>query len=218
MTEEELIRYLDYVNTETHLFEKELTGVRLNKEFVEDKLYEIGEYSFKLTWGATRLVIIPQEKFLDYVIKVPFHNKKDYCNIETNLYNLAVKEGLELFFAAEEYVCDYSSNHIYIQERAEIDYDYCIDIMRDYYLVHYDEDDYYEQDEYLNFDDYVMSLASRDGYQPLDSLLIGLFDADDQYKMLYDFIKDNQINDLHYANIGFRDGLPLFIDYSGYNT
>ena len=38
----------------------------------------------------------------------------------------------------------------------------------------------------------------------------------DNWDRLYDFLYDNDINDLHYGNVGYIDGSLVYIDFSGY--
>lgn len=77
----------------------------------------------------------------------------------------------------------------------------------------YDTCDHADEDEdYGDYDDYMVDGDSIEGveYVMRDQWGEALFNKFDE------FCSDNQVNDLHAANVGFVDGHFVCVDYSGY--
>ena len=189
--------------------------------------------------GATKMVIVIDN--CDFVIKIPFYgqqtydsnsdeyvyedflhanngyNNWDYCLTETNIYNMAIKEGVEEFFPETyEYQEGYSIfPPVYIQKK----------------MMLWEDSGYEYESEQEKYDAIVTiektfhSIFSfcgntYDHIPPYIFIYICLsyYGEDETLKLLY-FIKRHNdiINDLHGNNIGVRnDGSPIIFDFSGF--
>ena len=169
--------------------------------------------------GETKACII-SNKLSNWVIKVGFVGMDDYherstdfCAIEEQNYQNAVKEGLEEFFAASYELCSLTPPEefnfeddvtFYIQEWAEPDEEKTSCTCQSYLRS---SDGYYDGDE--DEDTY---------YDPEDEdRIYSLFGDNKRVCDLFDFICNWNINDLHSGNFGYTiNGTPKIIDYSGY--
>ena len=144
-------------------------------------------------WGASKVAIIDDDN--DWVLKIPFCNKScDYCEIEAENYQKAVKEGVEEPFAECYFLMEYEGVPCYIMEKVNCD-EQAI------------ESDLYEiGSDYLGF---------MDTDEILDQLLEFYYEAGFLQKVDA-FLSVNSINDLHTANLGYRGDKLVFVDYSGY--
>lgn len=159
------------------------------------------EISFKS--GLTKLVLIDDG---DWVLKIPFSNKKDHCKMEVRNYMEAVKEGFGNNFAATFFLMTYEGAPCYIMEKAECDE---TDI----------EDKYYDsliETGALSESDVSSCLGSIDSCTIVEELL-ELNYGRETFNRLQDFLNRNKINDLHTGNVGFLKDLLVLIDYSGYH-
>lgn len=159
--------------------------------------------SIVLECGATKAVII--DKDYDYVLKIPFpmESGQNYCQIELENYVNAKQDNLEAYFAETFYLGEYEGAQCYASKKAD-----CNDIegrvsdkIRESYPDMSDED----------FDSYI---GDRWGEENVEEAMMNC--AGDNWDRLYDFLYDNNINDLHYGNIGYIDGSLVYIDFSGY--
>lgn len=171
-----------------------------------------------INYGCTKLVIIPPDT--DYVIKIPFltdetcefcsaiypiHNLHgwDYCASECEWYYVAAQHGIKDFFAQSEYVFSYNDYiKVYVQEKCKI-----------YNGAGYVKHSKEERFEVLNKLD---SIKCRN--TPLDlDFLVELFkyysEAEIQKFLIF---TERNLSDLHNANVGFRYGRPVLVDYSGF--
>ena len=188
--------------------------------------------------GATKMVIVNDN--CDFVIKIPFYgeqiydydsdeysyedflyadngyNSWDYCLTETNIYNMAVKEGVEEFFP-ETY--EYQEGYgifppVYIQKKMILWED-----------SHYEFESEEEKQEALaeieTYDSIFGFCGDIDNRMPpyiFIYICLHYYGEDETFKLLR-FIKrhNNIINDLHCNNIGVRnDGSPIIFDFSGF--
>ena len=173
----------------------------------EDILRKVGvDY---VCYGATKICIVPFDA--DYVIKVPFIYESgdeeidggyEYCKMEADNYEKAVKEGLESFFAATCYIGSIADCDVYIQEKADCNED---DISEIFYSLAEREcsgSDY-------STDDYVYDMDDEDRVR-------AVFMEYSCLGELVEFIRKNRINDLHEGNYGVTDRGYVIIDFSGY--
>ena len=159
------------------------------------------EISFKS--GLTKLVLIDDG---DWVLKIPFSNKKDHCKMEVRNYMEAVKEGFDNNFAATFFLMTYEGAPCYIMEKAECDE---TDI----------EDKYYDslmETGAMSESDVYSCLGSMDSCTIVGELL-ELNYGRETFERFQDFLDKNGINDLHTGNVGFLRDLLVLIDYSGYH-
>ena len=185
--------------------------------------------NFILASGVSKVAIIPKEK--NYVIKIPYYGKYrksngikcfdpyfssisksgDYCKSEEIIYNKAKANGLGTFFAEIEQIGKIKSIPIYVQRKAIIFED-----------VHYPEDD---EEENLNEHEISIFKTITTKYSDLvedeDLPLSWMKDficsyGELAFDKLYNFLSDNNIQDLHSENIGYICEKPVLVDFSGF--
>ena len=185
--------------------------------------------NFILASGVSKVAIIPKEK--NYVIKIPYYGKYrksngikcfdpyfssisksgDYCKSEEIIYNKAKANGLGTFFAEIEQIGKIKSIPIYVQRKAVIFED-----------VHYPEDD-----EEENLNEHEISIFKtittkypdliEDEYLPISWMKDFIFSYGElAFDKLYNFLSDNNIQDLHSENIGYICERPVLVDFSGF--
>ena len=167
---------------------------------------------YHIFYGATRIVVMLDD--FDWVLKFNFHysdSAQDYNELEEVHYKAAIKAGLAEHFAAMYYVGIIENLMVYAQEKVRMDED-CVSSSFFQYTLdnYYCENDGRDEDE-RNEDawDDAMYLDNEDRiYAMIDSVSI----ADELIK----FVFDNNINDLHSANWGYRGTEPVIVDYAGY--
>lgn len=166
--------------------------------------------------GATKGVLLFKEK--GFVIKIPFQvcddsylcgvvdgdTDWDYCSQEVYRYELAEKYEVEKFFLPSEFI-EYVNDEypIYIQEYAEIGES--IDSI---------EASKEERDSVENFN-------SKNFYKCInlnwEAKALSIF-GEDKFLKFKNFIVDNDINDLHLGNIGYKNNIPVLVDYAGFDN
>lgn len=186
-----------------------------------------GLYDDEVAYGMSKYVIFFDD---DSVIKIPFNGEwfyncdceeeggeeyyfdefycKDYCAVEEEIYNRAYNEGLEMFFAATEFIgTGKCGKPFYKSERV-----LCLD-----------SDEGYDFAKRHNPSQGSKDKANKHACQT--PLPFGwLARAYEYYEealvdRLIEFIDENNIDDLHDGNLGFRkDGAPVLLDYSGFNS
>ena len=170
--------------------------------------------------GATKAVLLFDSSF---VIKIGFNGTydeyykgndeyeyrftpfihPDYCKIEKEIYDRACEVGLGMFFTKVDVLCETKGGYpIYIAERVNSLYD----------------GDYYDS-------------SSRDSREKANSIMEEAHTyindswagaaleqyGEELFKKFLRFLDEEDINDLHGGNIGFRnDGTHCLLDFSGY--
>ena len=207
----------------------------LDEDLTEDNFFDnVIEHlpkniSFKYFSGATKLVILFPGA--DYVIKIPFNGQYtyndedeliywefengsygccwDYCLGEVEKYAEAEEIGLENFFAKTELIGHVHGHPIYVQERATIY-----------------EDVAKEKDKQKNSWERRKSareLCDYKGYSCFNGLwILDLQDYcggpdDELFCSFMNYVTD-YISDLHMGNVGYIDGKPVLVDYSGFDS
>lgn len=157
-------------------------------------------------WGASKVAIIDEDN--DWVLKIPFCNKsRDYCEIEAENYQKAVKEGVEEPFAECYFLMEYESAPCYIMEKVNCDEEA---VESDFYEIGSDKlSGQMSEDEISDY------LYSMDTGEILGLLLESYYEVGFLQKVNA-FLSENSINDLHMANLGYRGDKLVFVDYSGY--
>ena len=163
--------------------------------------FDYGEHAARalgisIFYGASKLVFVDED--INYVAKMPFCGLRDYCSIEVGNYN-------EISFHYPKYshyfaecwkagtiTIDGIELPLYIMERADIDEN----------RVYEMSDNYRIENEDSNTCDLVMDCLA--------------FAYDNEVYDIMNIIKEMHINDIHSGNVGFKNDLPIFIDYSGY--
>ena len=168
--------------------------------------------------GACRFVII-DEKHPDFVIKFGWSpSDEKYCRKEAELYAAAKERGLGKYFAWNHYICQFQGRGVYAMEYLDCDEedisekssDYCWKLYCDDNNVDTDEDDWDIRDEF--WDSYNDASDQTYGVVRYLSSMISAKDA----IALDQFIWDNDINDLHDGNFGYRCKQIVICDYAGY--
>ena len=191
---------------------------------------EYGITDFNYAFGATKLVIIPEDT--DYVIKIPFNAIEncdadpfedefyvkfslartangenfewDYCALEEELYNIAKSAGWGKFFLPVEKVKGLEDPYpIYIQEKAQgFGCHSCNDKILDDKL----------RDFCLN---YRVRYGSPEWWADVFESLHE--DEDDLISFLIFLRKNEMEDDLHGNNLGYTmNDFPVIVDYAGF--
>lgn len=185
-------------------------GLKVENNFAPSIFEELDD--IMIYCGMTKMAIVVED--FDYVIKIPFviethlGTDADYCEIEYENYKLAKEYGLARHFAACErlpayhfYSVDYDGDSVvidiplYIMEFAEVDEECTESLCSDCYICDSDDFSDDQKDAARIFSNYY---------------------TDDEVEDLVAFMADNAITDIHCGNIGYINGVPVLIDYSGY--
>ena len=185
--------------------------------------------NFILASGVSKVAIIPKEK--NYVIKIPYYGKyrksngikcfdpyfssisksSDYCKSEEIIYNKAKANGLDTFFAEIEQIGKIKSIPIYVQRKAVI--------FEDVYYPEDDEEENLNEREVSIFKTITTKYSDlvEDEYLPLSWMKDFICSYGElAFDKLYNFLSDNNIQDLHSENIGYICERPVLVDFSGF--
>ena len=185
--------------------------------------------NFILASGVSKVAIIPKEK--NYVIKIPYYGKyrksngikcfdpyfssisksSDYCKSEEIIYNKAKANGLDTFFAEIEQIGKIKSIPIYIQRKAVI--------FEDVYYPEDDEEENLNEHEISIFKTITTKYSDlvEDEYLPISWMKDFICSYGElAFDKLYNFLSDNNIQDLHSENIGYICEKPVLVDFSGF--
>ena len=192
--------------------------------FEDDVIYSFNEKykkPFKYANGATKGVLIFKD--FGFVIKIPFIfcegeemygardgiNRWDYCSQEVCRYEMAEEEGFGNIFLETDLLGEVNNHPIYIQPYAEV-------------LSEMDSENYTSNhcSSTENDKTFVKEINDKEHYDWLDPS----WEADllvkygiEIFKKFKIYIKDNWINDLRNANIGYVGKSPVLIDYAGFD-
>lgn len=168
--------------------------------------------------GACRVVII-DTTHADFVLKFGWRDSDEkYCRKEADLCEKAEAQGLGKYFGWTHYICDYQGRAIYAMEYLDCDEetisdkssDYCWELYCEDNQINTDEDNWdYRDDFWDSYND------STDHTYGVLRYLFSMISAKDAVA-LDQFIWDNDINDIHDGNWGYRDGNLVICDYAGY--
>ena len=185
--------------------------------------------NFILASGVSKVAIIPKEK--NYVIKIPYYGvyrknngikcfdpyfssiskSSDYCKSEEIIYNKAKANGLDTFFAEIEQIGKIKSIPIYVQRKAVI--------FEDVYYPEDDEEENLNEHEISIFKTITTKYSDlvEDEYLPISWMKDFIFSYGElAFDKLYNFLSDNNIQDLHSENIGYICERPVLVDFSGF--
>ena len=185
--------------------------------------------NFILASGVSKVAIIPKEK--NYVIKIPYYGKyrknngikcfdpyfssisksSDYCKSEEIIYNKAKANGLDTFFAEIEQIGKIKSIPIYVQRKAVI--------FEDVYYPEDDEEENLNEHEISIFKTITTKYSDlvEDEYLPMSWMKDFICSYGElAFDKLYNFLSDNNIQDLHSENIGYICERPVLVDFSGF--
>ena len=185
--------------------------------------------NFILASGVSKVAIIPKEK--NYVIKIPYYGvyrksngikcfdpyfssiskSGDYCKSEEIIYNKAKANGLDTFFAEIEQIGKIKSIPIYVQRKAVI--------FEDVYYPEDDEEENLNEHEISIFKTITTKYSDlvEDEYLPISWMKDFICSYGElAFDKLYNFLSDNNIQDLHGGNIGYISERPILVDFSGF--
>jgi hypothetical protein len=178
-----------------------------------------------IDYGVSKYVIFFDD---DTVIKIPFNGQwyyncdyedendeeycfsefrcKDYCAVEEEIYNRAYDEGLEMFFAATEFIGNGKCGKPFYKSERVL----CLQSREGYDFANSHNPSQKSKDKANERADYTplpFGWLAR-AYEYYGEALVERF---------IKFIDENNITDLHDGNLGFRkDGAPVLLDYSGF--
>ena len=191
------------------------------------------EFNFECSSGVTKIVLRPTDKENKFVIKIPFSGKikmqrgskgileetyvpfewsdsgitwypGNYCDIEAERCKHIIREGWGDLIAKTSLIGIVGDLYVYKQE--------LVDTIA--------EDKYYEQDD--DFEDRLSSakdLSTPYGDEIDEYWVMELIDymGEEKTKDFLEFLAEwGYSNDLHGANVGFKNGVPVIFDYSDY--
>ena len=165
---------------------------------------ELESFGFCARGGATK-ICIDHEDVCGWVIKVGYTKnvKLDYAAREYQNYCIAREAGFAEYFPETVYLGKFDGHEFYVQEMADCDENQV-------------SSEWYERLR----DDYEEDGESYDS----DYLWDEIYDMDDDAKAflcfhdaaLCDFLKENNITDLHEGNFGYIGSRMVIVDFSGY--
>lgn len=162
--------------------------------------------NLKVSNGCTKIVV----KFGDddWVIKIPYKTPINYCHLEAENYALAHKAHLTNFFAPCYFYGVIDEIPIYLQRQVDKE-DMTIDSECWNYAYSNNPQEEEETDE--DYADRISSYVDNDmdDYEVVEAII-------GKNRKLFDFIYENDINDLHKGNFGYLNDAPVIFDYSGF--
>ena len=172
--------------------------------------------NFYLSHGVNKGVIIFDD--LNYVVKIPFEYDRvdDFCSREVEIYNNALmiekhnwkyRKGISHYFAPCEELTLINGIPIYIMEKAEVNSCECSERVNSFW-------DSEKSNKYNKYNSYYFDGFNEDDYRTI----VGIFQpycSDEELNRIVTFCQDYGIFDIHSGNIGFINGMPVIIDYSG---
>lgn len=186
------------------------------EEFQDD----LKDIRLEVASGASKLVFMPFDE--KYVIKIPFngnykayqqeytsfemantYNYWDYCLKELEIYHKAKAKGLGKFFAKIRLI-ENNEHPIYIQEKAVL-----FSEASDWEGLEF----YYGQKHSTEDIGYSYPLSIPNEWLEIAISHYGKIMVD----RLINFLINEYLDDFHDGNLGFINGKPVIIDYSGYN-
>lgn len=178
--------------------------------------------------GASKAVLFLDGED-DYVIKVPFYgyggedeviwfngaNLYDvavetdwnYCELESEVYNLALETGVEEFFASTEFLCSINDIPVYVSEKMDN-----VTKGYDYSSPEAEEENWRRA---VNFVKGNKGTPFSTEY--IDTLIRGY--GEEKVQKLIDFVSSVGISDFHPGNWGYDKNYRIrLLDYSGYSS
>lgn len=160
--------------------------------------------------GISKCVVIFDDS--NYVIKISRTPNKDYCLLEAENYKKAINLGLDPYFAKTFFFKNVDGINLFLQEKVEIS-DYHIE---DDFILYAEK--HYPRDEMIyDINEYYDVLCDIVSDFDTKSSLRAVFGESYETDELISFCEKNNINDMHYNNLGFKNGFPIIIDFSGFH-
>ena len=169
-------------------------------------------------YGVCRLVVWDCN-YCDYVVKFPIDSSDiKFCEKEVDIYKDAEEEGVEEAFAWCKciYAPEEIGNGIYVMEYVNCNEDEISDEVSESAYRRYCEDYDREVDDDDAREEFFQDYYGEDEMDDLyDMFLNGLRDWQLRNKV-DTFVSEQDINDIHCGNVGYRDNQLVLCDYAGY--
>ena len=165
--------------------------------------YIMQNYNVEVHYGVSKAVFVFDA--MDYVLKIPFLTRGNYCEPEIKVYQEAIKQGFERYFAPSFYLGEYKliqvqiSVPIYAMEKCEVsDAALSSEIISSY-------------EEIAN--SYTVSADE------IDSSAVEEFISEEwgeEWPQLENFLYSHGAIDIHSGNIGKIGSAWVLCDYGGF--
>lgn len=169
---------------------------------------------FSVSDGASKFCIVFKKR--DYVIKWCSERGYSEAAQEAKIYREAVEAGLGMFFPKTAILCEMNGITFVVQEK--IGENACE--LKESDKKYYDRIGRTAKDSLVHKMEKEFHKASSSYPRKLDSrwakVALSIY-GKKACKDLCAFIIQKEINDLHSENIGFKNGKPLILDFSGYH-
>lgn len=190
--------------------------------------------------GATRMAVIDEN--YDWIVKFSLHEDcrcQDLCEVEEDIYNAAIDSGIEQCFARPVYlgefsyswngapICDvadqvvYSNCRVneaeaYAKEKYGVEKNTVSAYLYAYPKANLDSYNFTASKQSLERIEEKNKSPLTERYHKIGAMFLEQY-GDEVYETLSKFCIWEDINDIHYGNIGFIDGKVVLIDYAGYH-
>jgi hypothetical protein len=170
--------------------------------------------------GSSKICLIPYRA--DFVIKWAYADPGEFIEDEAlkevEMYQKAVKAGLEMFFPKTELFCTINGINFIKQEKIDFSVQGC----GYQYFQKYTAKAKTASDKKVQLMEKCFKKAAPNGHyaRDLDSLwakMALVIYGKKLCKTLCEFIIENKINDLHEGNIGYKNDRPIILDFSGFD-
>lgn len=160
--------------------------------------WEYDEYKYYQSFGGADFT--PRA-----AVRKELERSWDYCEAEAWFYNKAKENGVEVCFAETRLLGFVDGHPIYTQPLATIYSDYYTSSRKTHTL----EEKISTKEACKRIDGWCFNVDWLTDFI--------LFFGDDMFQNFMNFIKEYGVDDLHNGNVGYVDGVPVLVDYSGYN-
>ena len=127
----------------------------------------------------------------------------DYCAAEETFYKYAEEMGIESFFAKTWIIGRVNSHPIYAQVRAE--------------MFEGTSGSKKYSKEKVQATEHCVASIERWCFNEYWLTDFREYFGNEYLEPLLAFLEENEIEDLHAGNLGYVDGVPVLVDYAGYN-
>ena len=183
---------------------EEYNNVDFDSEYTDYIYISTDTTCITMAYGETKCVIMGDN---GWVYKIPFENKNyNYCDEEAEIYEKAVEEKIEKFFAPCYFLEKIDGLNIYVMACAEVSVGDLHDDLRRRLSSEGRSDEEAED----------IVIEAEDNAEFVE-WLFPYYAGDVDFDKFLEFLSEENINDLHSGNIGYIDGNVVLIDYSGYH-
>ena len=183
--------------------EEDYGNVDFDSEYTESIYLSTATRCITISYGETKCVIMGDN---GWVYKIPFARRvTNYCAEEVEIYEKAVKEKLDQFFAPCYFLEKIDELEVYAMAAAEVDAE---ELYSDLY--------HRLSSEGRSNEEATCILEEVEDNSEYVEWLFPYYAGSVDFDRFLEFLSDEGINDLHSGNIGYIDGNVVLIDYSGY--